>query len=90
MKILQLAVKTEYFEAIKDGSKKFEYRLFNEYWKKRLVDKKYDKLIITKGYPKKDDSSRKLIFNYFGYEIQKIKHKHFGNEEVNVFAIIIE
>lgn len=87
---LQLALKGEYFDDIKNGNKTFEFRLVNEYWTKRLVGKNYDKLIITKGYPAKEDNERKMIFNYVGYEVKKITHKHFGNEEVEVFAIIIK
>lgn len=87
---LQLALKGEYFDDIKNGNKIFEFRLVNEYWTKRLVGKSYDKLIITKGYPAKEDTERKMIFDYVGYELQKITHKHFGNEEVKVFAIIIK
>ncbi len=48
---LQLAVKGEYFDAMIRGEKTEEYRLCNDYWKKRLVNRKHDRLIITKGYP---------------------------------------
>jgi hypothetical protein len=51
---LQLAVKGEYFDAMIRGEKTEEYRLCNDYWNKRLVNRKYDRLIITKGYPKRD------------------------------------
>ncbi|EMK7913736.1 ASCH domain-containing protein, partial [Escherichia coli] len=33
---LQLAVKSEYFDAMIRGEKTEEYRLVNDYWKKRL------------------------------------------------------
>ncbi|MGK3505658.1 ASCH domain-containing protein, partial [Escherichia coli] len=33
------------------GEKTEEYRLCNDYWNKRLVNRKYYRLIITKGYP---------------------------------------
>ena len=46
---LQLAVKSEYFDAMIRGEKTEEYRLCNDYWKKRLVNRKYNRLIITKG-----------------------------------------
>lgn len=35
---LQLAVKGEYFDAMIRGEKTEEYRLFNDYWKKRLIN----------------------------------------------------
>ena len=91
---LQLAVKGEYFDAIKRGEKTEEYRLYNEYWIARLIfegtftaPKKYDHLIITKGYPRRDDESRRLSVKYNGYEIKTITHPHFGAEPVRVFAI---
>ncbi len=46
---LQLAVKSEYFDAMIRGEKTEEYRLVNDYWKKRLVNHEYGSLIITKG-----------------------------------------
>lgn len=91
MKDLILAVKREYFEEIKAGIKKEEYRLCNEYWTKRLVNREntFHKLIITLGYPKKDDTDRRLIFPYVGWERKTITHKHFGKKPVEVFAIEI-
>lgn len=90
MRKLQLAVNGEYFDQMKCGNKKFEYRLVNEYWKKRLVGREYDLLIITKGYPCADDKERRIEMPYHGYEMQTITHKHFGDEPVDVFAIIVD
>ncbi|HIC1920222.1 TPA: ASCH domain-containing protein [Citrobacter freundii] len=91
---LQLAVKGEYFDAMKQGEKTEEYRLYNEYWRARLVledqfiaPRKYDRLIITKGYPRRDDKSRRLSVKYNGYEIKTITHPHFGDKPVKLFAI---
>ena len=84
---LQLAVNGEYFDQMKSGEKTEEYRLCNDYWEKRLVNRKYDRLIITKGYPKRDDSSRRIDAPYEGYEIKEITHPHFGPEPVKVFSI---
>ncbi|EED8542987.1 ASCH domain-containing protein [Salmonella enterica] len=83
----QLAVNGEYFDAMKSGEKKFEYRLLNDYWRKRLVNREYDRLIITRGYPRSDDSDRRIDVPYQGYKVQSIIHKHFGPDPVNVFAI---
>lgn len=90
-KNLQLAVKKEYFDAIKSGDKTEEYRLCNEYWTKRLVNRadSYNRLIITCGYPKRDDKEKILSFPYVGWERKTITHKHFGEEPVEVFAIKI-
>ncbi|ELM5915978.1 ASCH domain-containing protein [Escherichia coli] len=56
---LQLAVKGEYFDAMIRGEKTEEYRLCNDCWNKRIMFREYDRLIITKGYPKREDSSRR-------------------------------
>ena len=89
MSTLHLPVKGEYFRAIKDGTKKFEYRLQNEHWTKRLVGRSYDEIKIKLGYPKKDDTSRIMTFPYKGFEKQTITHPHFGEEPVEVFAILL-
>lgn len=84
---LVLAVKREYFEAMEAGKKSFEYRLFTPYWRKRLVDRNYGRVVITLGYPKKTDESRRLYFPWRGAVVEKITHKHFGPTPVVVFAI---
>nr|WP_274618648.1 ASCH domain-containing protein [Escherichia coli] len=84
---LQLAVKGEYFDAMIRGEKTEEYRLCNDYWNKRIMFREYDRLMITKGYPKRDDSSRRIDVPYGGYEIKTITHPHFGDKPVKVFAI---
>ncbi|EPZ7066289.1 ASCH domain-containing protein [Salmonella enterica subsp. enterica serovar Bareilly] len=69
---LQLAVKGEYFDAMIRGEKTEEYRLCNDYWNKRIMFREYDRLIITKGYPKRDDSSRRIDVPYDGCQ-QRVK-----------------
>ena len=76
---LQLAVNGKYFDQIKNGEKTEEYRLFNVYWKKRLINRTYDRLIITRGYPLsefKNDSERAEALGYFmaGAELQRLGH----------------
>lgn len=94
---LQLAVKGEYFDAMKRGEKTEEYRLYNEYWRARLIFEgpftaphKFDRLVITKGYPRKDDTSRRIDVPYKGFEIKTITHPHFGPNPVKVFAIKVD
>lgn len=87
MKVLQLAVNGEYFDAMKSGEKTEEYRLMNPYWGRRIFGRDYDRLVITRGYPKKDDLSKRIDIPYDGYEIKTITHKHFGDQPVKVFAI---
>lgn len=86
---LILAVKKEYFLQIKSGMKTEEYRLANDYWKKRLLNRGmvFDRVVITCGYPKRGDEERRLSFPYYGWEIKTIQHEHFGSDPVSVFAI---
>ena len=87
---LQLAVKAEYFDAMKSGEKTEEYRLYNEYWEKRFMFGQFDRLVITKGYPRKDDDSRRIDIPYKGFVIKTITHPHFGPDPVKVFAIKVD
>jgi len=87
MRTLHISLKSKYFNAIKNGHKPFEYRLYNEYWAKRLVGEAYDEVWFKLGYPATGDDSRILKRKYLGYELQTIVHEKFGNEPVDVFAI---
>lgn len=86
---LHLALKGEYFDAIKAGTKTEEYRLCTPYWKKRLANHfgLYDRIVLTRGYPAKGDESRRLVLPWQGYAIKSITHPHFGNIPVRVYAI---
>jgi len=86
---LQLAVKGEYFDQIKAGTKTRENRLRNDYWKKRLSKGPFDTVTITRGYPKRTDTDKILVFPWRGFDVVTIRHKHFGPEPVEVFAIIL-
>lgn len=86
MKILKLAVKKEYFDLIKLGEKKEEYREIKKYWSKRLTNY-YDEVWITLGYPKINEKEKIIKFNYRGFTIKKVKHKEFGKDKINVYAI---
>ena len=88
-RILHLPVKGEYFHQMKDGSKSHEYRLRNEHWQKRLVNREYDEVHIKLGYPKREDTSWILVKPWLGYVEETICHPHFGEEPVDVFAIVI-
>ena len=90
MSVLRLAVKAEYFNAIKAGTKTEEYRLCTVYWHVRIVRRQYDTVEITLGYPKRDDESRRMVFPWNGYEMKEITHKHFGDKPVLVYAIKLE
>lgn len=89
MSDLILALKREYFEAIRDGQKIEEFRLVNGYWKKRLEGRKYDNIILTLGYPKSGDESRRIVRKWkdVPFVVKMISHKLFGDEPVMVYAI---
>jgi hypothetical protein len=86
---LHLPLKREYFEAIRDGRKPEEYRLCNAYWTKRLPSPFgiYDRIVLTLGYPARDDHAKRLVLPWRGYTIKTITHPHFGPAPVSVFAI---
>lgn len=90
VRVLQVAVKKQYFDEMTSGMKMEEYRLVTPYWKKRLEGRDYDRLIITLGYPLKTDASKRLDVKYQGYTVKTITHPHFGCEPVQVFAIKVE
>lgn len=84
---LQIALKGIYFDAIKCGYKTEEYRLANDYWRKRLIGREYERLILTRGYPARSDDKRRMEFEYYRPTIRTITHPHFGPEPVEVFVI---
>ncbi|MHC0506359.1 ASCH domain-containing protein [Achromobacter aegrifaciens] len=89
MSDLFLALKGEYFDAIKARTKTEEYRLVTPYWRKRLVGRSYDHVVLTRGYPKRDDHERRLVLPWRGFDIKIIRHPHFGSDPVKVYAISI-
>lgn len=84
---LILPLKGVYFDAIAAGTKLEENRLCTHYWKLRLIGRTYENIILTRGYPRKDDQSRRLVRRWNGYQIKTITHEHFGPDPVEVFAI---
>lgn len=89
MRSLTLPLMAIYFHQIKSGEKTEEYRLCTPYWQKRLYSPfgSYDQIILTLGYPKRDDAERRLVLPWRGYTIKTITHPHFGPEPVTVYAI---
>ena len=84
---LHLPLKKVYFDQIVTGQKQEEYRLANDYWCKRLQGRTYDRVIVTSGYPKKDDTTRRSARAWRGFTLKTITHPHFGDHPVEVFAI---
>ncbi len=52
MKTVVMPIKKEWFDMICSGKKKEEYRAIGEYWKKRFLANKVDKLKLINGYGK--------------------------------------
>ncbi|WP_259641299.1 ASCH domain-containing protein [Pseudomonas cannabina] len=84
---LTLALKGEYFDAIKAGTKVEEFRLVTPYWRKRIENRAYEWIELTKGYPKREDAARRLILPWQGFRVLTLTHPHFGPSPVEVFAI---
>lgn len=75
-KILHLTLKKKWFDLIKSGEKKFEYREIKPYWTKRLCSKsppnKFDYIIFTNGYRK---DSPKIKVEWKGMGLEEFKGK---------------
>lgn len=86
---LTLPLKGEYFDQIASGEKPEEYRLRNVFWGARLVGKTFDRIVLTRGYPKGGgvEGVTRLTRQWRGYRTTVLRHPHFGAEPVAVFAI---
>lgn len=74
MRTLTLSLKKQWFDMIKSGEKKEEYREVNRYWIARLVAAMvpftgtvlsftdFGRIVFTLGYPKAGDTERRLTF----------------------------
>ena len=70
--ILTLTLKRKWFDMIKQGIKKEEYREIKPYWIKRFIEdvfdakrahfRRFDSLVFTLGYPVADDSEKRIEF----------------------------
>jgi hypothetical protein len=89
MRTLHLNLKAEYFDQIKAGEKREEFRLCTPFWTKRLIGTQYDNILVKRGYPKNDDTNRVIERPWLGFAVKMITHPHFGPEPVQVFAITV-
>lgn len=86
---LHLNLKGEYFDAIKSGEKKEEFRLCTMFWAKRIQGRNYKNIVIHRGYPKRGDMEKIILRPWKGWTMKTITHPHFGSDPVTVFAIIV-
>jgi hypothetical protein len=49
-RVLSLTLMREYFDAIAEGTKRFEYRECKPYWSARLEGRDYDEVHFRNGY----------------------------------------
>lgn len=86
---LTLPVNGEYFDQIKAGTKDEEFRLVTDFWQKRIAGRVYDRVVLTRGYPKGGgvEGETRLTRCWRGYRYAIITHPHFGTDAVRVFAI---
>lgn len=76
-RVLYLPLTKKWFMMIKSGIKKEEYRDLSKFYYSRLtkmVDEKiefkdFDVIEFTMGYPKKDDMSRRIRYEFGGINI---------------------
>jgi hypothetical protein len=73
---LILQLKKKWFDMIKSGVKKEEYRELKPFWIRRLIlplsaygrisnesmFKKFDEVVFTLGYPRENDKERRIVF----------------------------
>jgi hypothetical protein len=84
---LTLALKGIYFDQIVSGQKQEEFRLTSPYWAGRLEGRDYDRIVLTRGYPPKDDLTRRIEIPWRGCRKTVLTHPHFGPDPVEVYAI---
>lgn len=67
MQILFLTIKKQWFDMIKAGIKKEEYREIKPYFDAKIKGRQYDAVLFQNGYNKE---SPRLLIEYKGYEIK--------------------
>jgi hypothetical protein len=89
VRTLTIPVNGEYFDQIAAGKKLEEYRLLTPFWRKRVERRSFDRIVLTRGYPKGGgvEGVTRLTRAWRGYSVRTITHPHFGSDPVDVFAI---
>lgn len=85
--VLTLPLKGIYFDQIRSGEKREEFRLVTPFWTRRLEGRSFERIVLTRGYPQKRDSERRLTRPWRGCRKIIITHPHFGPDPVEVYAI---
>jgi hypothetical protein len=104
MKTLTLSLKKKWFDLIKAGVKKEEYREIKPYYNSRFCEplesrifhpgesgvKTFDRLVFTLGYPKAGDNERRLEFKNPKIRIGEGRHEWGAEPGKNYFVITWE
>lgn len=62
---LRIPCTKKWFKLVKQGHS--DYRPCNDYWSKRIENKKFDTITFTLGYPKKEDAAKHYVIPFRGY-----------------------
>jgi hypothetical protein len=89
MEILNVTIKSLFFDAIIHGIKKEEYREIKIYWQSRLQNpdgsfRKYDAIALVNGYSPK---ARRATFQIKTICIGKGKSRYGGNPDTDYYVI---
>lgn len=67
-RVLKMTLQREWFDQIREGTKKEEYRELKPYWKTRIEGREYDEILFRNGY---NPDSPTMRVEYLGYTIDK-------------------
>jgi hypothetical protein len=82
MKDLILILKKRFYNEIKSGEKKWDYRIATPEWKSRLEgkegeEKAFNGILCKMGYPKKGDTEKELRRHWKGFVKMDIEDERF-------------
>lgn len=89
MKILDLVLKKEWFDMIKNGNKREEYREIKPYWTKRLIDKDGNFKSFTHVKFRNGYTNNFVVFRIKDIHIGKGKEEWGGEPNTDVYVIEI-
>ena len=87
MSDLVLHLKAEYWDQIAQRRKRYEYRAATPYWCRRIMGRRFDRIILYRGYPRRDDASRRLERPWRGYTMDTVDLMDLGPTCVFVFRV---
>lgn len=82
--VLNLTIKKHWFDMIKSGKKKEEYRDIKQYWIDRLDGKKYDYVVFKNGY---SDTAPSIKVECLGIEKKNANPDWCGGDSSVYYAI---